>query len=340
MSTIQENPIDIVIPWVDGNDPKWQRKKNEYLFPDMDLSQLKGHEEEGRDVRFRDFGLFKYTIMSILRFAPWAHRIFVVTMNQRLPFEINSDKITIIDHKDFIPDKYLPTFNSNSIEMNIHRIPELSERFILFNDDCIFNAPVSKEDYFIGNIPRDSFGLKPIAPTLGGIGAIESNDVAIINSLVQKKKVVRSQFCKLFSLKNGFFSLLETICTLPWRHFVGFQNTHVAIPYLKSEFDEFWKLENNLLDKTCREKFRSGNDISHWAIRYLRLVNGNFIPQKVSFGKYYDLSRTSVGDLEIELMHERHKIVCLNDVPAMDVSKIVPFLSNILKIKFEQTGIS
>lgn len=336
MSAFQESPIDIVIPWVDGNDPKWQREKDQYLVAGPHSSRQIGNEDEKKDVRFRDFGLFKYTIMSILRFAPWVNRVFVVTMNQELPFETGSDKVTVIDHRDFIPDPYLPTFNSNSIEMNIHRIPNLAEKFILFNDDCIFNAPVSEEDYFINNIPKDCFGLKPIAPTLGGIGAIESNDVAIINSLVQKNIVIKKQFAKLFSPKNGLFSLIETICTLPWRHFVGFQNTHLAMPYLRSEFIEFWHLEGDLLDKTCREKFRSGNDISHWAIRYLRLVKGKFVPQNISFGKYYDLSLTSLETLENELMNEKHKIVCLNDVPDMDTSKIIPFLSSLLIRKFEE----
>ena len=37
--------------------------------------------------------------------------------------------------EEFIPKEYLPTFNSNVIEMNLHRIENLSEKFILFNDD-------------------------------------------------------------------------------------------------------------------------------------------------------------------------------------------------------------
>ncbi|EKP98285.1 glycosyltransferase [Lacticaseibacillus paracasei] len=214
MSAFQESPIDIVIPWVDGNDPKWQREKDQYLVAGPHSSRQIGNEDEKKDVRFRDFGLFKYTIMSILRFAPWVNRVFVVTMNQELPFETGSDKVTVIDHRDFIPDPYLPTFNSNSIEMNIHRIPNLAEKFILFNDDCIFNAPVSEEDYFINNIPKDCFGLKPIAPTLGGIGAIESNDVAIINSLVQKNTVIKSNLLNC--------SLLRTVCFLLLKQFVLF----------------------------------------------------------------------------------------------------------------------
>lgn len=48
----------------------------------------------------------------------------------------NNPKITLIKHSDYMPEKYLPTFNSNVIELNYHRITELSDNFVLFNDDC------------------------------------------------------------------------------------------------------------------------------------------------------------------------------------------------------------
>jgi len=41
----------------------------------------------------------------------------------------------------------LPTFNSNAIEAHLHRIPDLSRRFLYFNDDVFLGRPVSMEDF-------------------------------------------------------------------------------------------------------------------------------------------------------------------------------------------------
>lgn len=41
----------------------------------------------------------------------------------------------------------LPTFNSQAIELNINRIPGLSDKFIFMNDDFFFGEPVTKEDF-------------------------------------------------------------------------------------------------------------------------------------------------------------------------------------------------
>ena len=51
-------------------------------------------------------------------------------------------KLNIVCHEDFIPQKFLPTFNSHTIEWNFHRIPGLTEQFVYFNDDMFLLKPV------------------------------------------------------------------------------------------------------------------------------------------------------------------------------------------------------
>ena len=63
----------------------------------------------------------------------------------------NHSKIRILRHEDYIPKQYLPTFNSNTIEMNYHRIRDLSENFIIFNDDTFPLQPI-EETYFSGKM--------------------------------------------------------------------------------------------------------------------------------------------------------------------------------------------
>ena len=118
-------PIDIVLPWVDGNDPEWRKIKQSY--------KSSGDE---REERYRDFGLLKYWFRGIEQCMPWVRTIHFVTMNQ-VPEWLNSShlNIHIVYYQDYMPEECLPTFNSNAIEMNAHRIEGLSEQFILFNDD-------------------------------------------------------------------------------------------------------------------------------------------------------------------------------------------------------------
>ncbi|RXA74029.1 capsule biosynthesis protein CapG, partial [Pediococcus acidilactici] len=48
--------IDFVVTWVDGSDPKWLRKKNKYSPSD---------EIMNTDIRYRDYGTFKYWFRAI-----------------------------------------------------------------------------------------------------------------------------------------------------------------------------------------------------------------------------------------------------------------------------------
>ena len=56
------------------------------------------------------------------------------------------------------PNKsHLPTFNSNSIESNLHRIPGLSRIFAIFNDDFFVGAPITPEDFIEGDTIKGRF---------------------------------------------------------------------------------------------------------------------------------------------------------------------------------------
>ena len=56
---------------------------------------------------------------------------------EQIPIPTNHLQLTLVDHKDFIPEKYLPFFSSEAIESFIPYIPGLSEHFLFANDLCI-----------------------------------------------------------------------------------------------------------------------------------------------------------------------------------------------------------
>ena len=131
MNRREKEPIDFVITWVDGNDPKWQEEKDKTL-----IAQGLGVHIDGRKERYRDWDNLQYWFRGVEKYAPWVRKIHFVTWGH-MPEWLNVDhpKLHIVKHEDFIPKEFLPTFNSHTIEWNFHRIEGLSEHFLYFNDD-------------------------------------------------------------------------------------------------------------------------------------------------------------------------------------------------------------
>lgn len=134
-------PIDFVVTWVDETDPNWVKQKN--IFIEQCDKRL------NKEARYRDWGFFKYWFRSVEKYAPWVNKIFLITEGH-LPqwINIHHPKLVHIRHCDYISAEFLPTFNSNVIELNLANIDELSEHFVLFNDDIFINAPVQQTDFF------------------------------------------------------------------------------------------------------------------------------------------------------------------------------------------------
>ena len=62
-----------------------------------------------------------------------------------VPVWLNTDhpNVRVVTHKDIFPNPdHLPTFSSPAIEINMHRIPGLSNRFIYSNDDLFLMRPI------------------------------------------------------------------------------------------------------------------------------------------------------------------------------------------------------
>ena len=127
--------IDFVLLWVDDNDPVWLEQKNHYLKQEKELS----HSDANSDCRYREHGLLRYWFRAVEQFTPWVNKVFFVTCGQKPEWlDESHSKLCLVNHKDYIPAEYLPTFHSNTIELNLHRIDNLSEHFVLFNDALRF----------------------------------------------------------------------------------------------------------------------------------------------------------------------------------------------------------
>jgi len=89
-------------------------------------------------------------VRSIQKFAPWI-RHFIFVTNGQVPswLDVNHPRVTVISHDQIFPNKtHLPTFNSNAIEVHLHRIPELSRRFLYINDDVMAGSAWQRSDFW------------------------------------------------------------------------------------------------------------------------------------------------------------------------------------------------
>lgn len=146
--------IDAVITWVHGEDPKHQAKR--IKFGNTNILES---EDVAGSTRFSSLGEIFYCVASLNRFAPWLHKIYIVTDEQdpcltpflEKHFPAGYIPIEIVDHTTIFRDyeQYLPIFNSISIETMTWRIPGLSEHYIELNDDFILSAPACPEDFFL-----------------------------------------------------------------------------------------------------------------------------------------------------------------------------------------------
>lgn len=299
--------IDIVVLWVDGSDPEWLRKRRQYA-PE---AQDNGSDEN----RFRDMGLLRYWFRGVEVFAPWVRKVFFITDGQ-LPDWLDTahPKLRLVKHSDYIPDAYLPTFDSNVIELWLHKIEDLGERFVLFNDDMFLTAMVKPEDFFKKGLPRETATLDMVTASTPEdcLPHMLANNAGVLNKHFRKKDVLKRNAGAFFNLRWGK-GQIRNFLLAPFKYFSTFRDPHLPSSYLKSTFQEVWQAEGELLAETGRDRFRSKSDLTHWLMKCWQICQGRFYPRKASWGRHYELWEDDVEMICRDLQKGRYKVVCIND---------------------------
>ncbi|MBQ1660011.1 MAG: Stealth CR1 domain-containing protein [Clostridia bacterium] len=302
--------IDFVIIWVDGNDKEWQKEKAKYKPSDMLNSDT--------PVRYRDWDNLQYWFRGVEKFTPWVNKIHFVTWGH-LPawLDTSNPKLNIVNHRDYIPEKYLPTFSSHCIELNLHRIKGLSDRFVYFNDDMFILKPMEQEEFFKNGMPCDTFGLNCVYFGHDSAGHFNGSNMEVINSEFQRKKraIQKRDFCKWFSLKNGFRVNLKTAMLSLWEWFPGFHYDHLPSDFLKQTFEEVWDKYYDILDKTCSDKFRQESNVNQWLMKYWQLCTGNYAVRPANTGNAFHVSEENFKEVCRAVYHQQYKLICINDTP-------------------------
>lgn len=307
--------IDVVIPWVDPTDKEWQASKNKFL---KDLNNDKVDNSENR---FRDWDNFKYVFRGIDKFMPWVHKIYLITCGQ-VPDWMNKesdDRLVIVNHSDYIPKEYLPTFSSHPIELNLHRIKELSEHFIYLNDDYFVINETSPEDFFVDGLPCDYALEDPITPDHKDIfNNILINNMVLLNSHYDRRTVLKEQKKKFYSMcdKKAF---ITNMCFRPLKrnHFFGLHYSHLASNILKSTIEKVWTENREILEATSSHKFRNADDVNQFIFKNEQYVTGKFHPYNINrFGRAIQLDDTIEGAVEDvcrTITDSDYKMICIND---------------------------
>jgi hypothetical protein len=236
--------IDIVFTWV--NNTKEHAKKREYW---LDKTKVKGVVSSDNGInRYSNNEELRYAIRSIYTYAPWVRCIFVVVDDQQFPEWLSPASadapipVCIVPHTLIYGKEYrshLPTFNSQSIECHLHKIPNLSEQFIYFNDDMFFGKNTQWHDFFNDQgLPKYVFS-----------GAVTTG-----------KKV--ASMCKwtMAWINNG--NLLTRVFPASSKEIRRCQ-AHQGCPLLKTSFENMWKHArvHKYLARTSESKFREPNDL-------------------------------------------------------------------------------
>lgn len=263
--------IDVVITWVDGNDPELHTKRNEALgLPSPEEDDIL---ETGKDeTRFQNNGEFMYCLQSLRSFAPWVNTIWLVTDNQRPDFltdELAGELgVKIVDHSELFQsyEWALPTFNSRTLETALWRIPDLAPRFLYMNDDFILTRPVLPKDFYdeegraiLRGQWKQMMRYTPFKKKLNdAISKVAKKALGITRSL---NLLLQSRSARLAGFEKRYFMV-----------------PHVPHPLVRDSQKKFFQENPDVFTENIKYKFRSTNQVSGVYLgHHLELASDNAI---------------------------------------------------------------
>lgn len=265
--------MDVVITYVNGLDPVWRQEYEQFAGKSI------------IDKHFRDWGTLKFLFRGIEKFMPFIDNIHLVVSGPSQVPDWVSDKLHVVYHKDIIPENLLPVFNAAAIEMFLHRIPGLDEKFIYFNDDFFPVAPSVPEDFFVGD------KIKAYCKRHWFTGNVYKNHCLNSDRLARKTAGI--------SHKRSFIRP-QHVCSPMWKS----QNEHL-----------YSKVENDILSSITR--VRSSDNCNQYLYTDYLYFTGRTIQQKLS-KKHMSLGTSSPGKISAFLSKPDCKFVCINDVQMTD----------------------
>ena len=263
--------MDVVITYVNGNDPVWKEDYRKYT--DVPVMEK----------RFRDWGTLKYLLRGIETKMPFIRNVYLVVSHpSQVPEWADTSNLKVVLHKDIIPEEYLPVFNCNPIEMHLHKIKDLDEEYLYFNDDMFPVADCRPEDFF-----RDGKGV---------IG-------------MYRHYLASGMYKRL--CRNSDRGARKAL-GLP-RAFYFMRPQHICSPMLKSVCEEVYeKVKEDILETTA-SRLRTDSNLCQYLFVDYMYYKGLVIDEKIS-NKHFSVAIASPEKLKDFLHDPDRNMVCINDV--------------------------
>lgn len=263
--------MDIVITYVNGLDPVWQRDYEQYT------------NQPVLEKRFRDWGTLRYLFRGIAENMPFIRKVhLVVSHESQVPEWVNRDEVHIVLHKDIIPAEYLPTFNCNPIEMHLHRIEDLDEEYLYFNDDVFPMMKCEPTDFFCDG--KCMLGMSHHLLVWDMFKHICRNSDRLAR--------------KALGLKPSLLFL---------------RPQHVCTPMFKSECEELYGKVTEEIAKTSSSRTRTAEDLNQYLFLDYMYLKGLLINKRLS-KKHFSVGIVTGEKLRNFVTKPSHKLVCVNDV--------------------------
>lgn len=305
--------IDAVYTWVDPEDHKWLKQKGEYKNDDT-IERLPPKTVDNSELY--------YSLLSLIKFAPWIRKIWIVCQRPQTPPFLHtlSLDVQVVFHDEIFPDvSVLPCFNSYAIECCLHRIHGLAEHFIYFNDDMMLGSHVDPDLFF------DKWGSPKVYiesewnPTFEASIVENPNDIPYSASC----KLVR----RILNDKYGYDSSRGRII----HEATAITKTCMVIA--ERTFSKEW-------DKCVNERFRQGDDIIPFPLALFNGVEINLCHKGIPNPSYVWTTLTkNLRDnhrLFRTLMKKRPKLLCINDVNPSYPKEIIFHYFGCLDVYFDQ----
>lgn len=262
--------MDAVIAYVDGADPLWQQ---EYLATVRQPALTK---------RYRDWGTLPFLLRGIERHLPFVDRVFlVVSRESQVPEWADRSRLQVVLHTEIIPAAYLPTFTSTTIELFLHKIPGLSERFLYFNDDMFPVRDAVEADFFPEGRPAMGF----------------SRHLWAGNLYKRQTRNADRMARAALGLRPGLFFL---------------RPQHTCSPMLRSVSEEAFRcLEPQLLATIT--PLRDARNVNQYLYLDYTLLSGRGLARRIS-NRHVSLAATTPEKLAKAIVSPVRTMVCINDV--------------------------
>ena len=130
---LKNEPIDILIKYIDLRDKNLKRNGIHQIAKDYDNEEL------------------RYSLRGIIYNIPWIRKIFILMPNDKVrylkEYNLIKDKIVYVNDKDFLG---YDSSNSNAFQFRYWKMKKfgISDNFIIMDDDYFIGKKLKKNDFF------------------------------------------------------------------------------------------------------------------------------------------------------------------------------------------------